>query len=90
MRGSLLAVGLKIRFTALALMLLLAVAGLMNLLLLGAVGSALDWLPRFSIMGGLVVVFVPGAGSLSIDGLMEARFAPALHSKGPAPGNKTV
>ena len=70
-----LAVGLKARFAALALMLLLAVASVMDLLLFGAVGSALDWLPRFSVMGGLLVVFMTGAGRLSIDGLMESRLA---------------
>jgi putative oxidoreductase len=83
-----LAVGLKTRFAALALMLLLAVASVMDLLLFGAVGSALDWLPRFSIMGGLAVVFVTGAGMLSVDGFMESRFAASLRSNVPALSNK--
>jgi putative oxidoreductase len=74
--AGMLMIGFKTRFTALALMLLLAVASVMDLLLFGAVGSALDWLPRFSVMGGLLVVFVTGAGRLSIDGWTESRLAP--------------
>lgn len=71
-----LAIGLMTRFTALALMLLLAAASVIDLLLFGAAGSALDWLPRFGVMIGLLVPFVTGGGRLSIDGLMEARFEP--------------
>jgi len=71
-----LTVGLVIRFTALALMLLLAVASMINLVLFGAAGSALDWLPRFTVMFGLVVPFVTGGGGLSIDALMESRPTP--------------
>ena len=68
-------IGLKTRFTALALMLLLAVASVLDLLLFGAAGSALTWLPRFGVMIGLLVPFVTGGGRLSIDGLMESRLA---------------
>ena len=71
-----LTVGLVIRFTALALMLLLAVASVIDLVLFGAAGSALDWLPRFTVMFGLLVPFVTGGGGLSIDALMESRLAP--------------
>jgi uncharacterized membrane protein YphA (DoxX/SURF4 family) len=71
-----LTVGLVIRFTALALMLLLAVASVLDLVLFGAAGNALDWLPRFTLMFGLLVPFVTGAGGLSIDAMMEARLAP--------------
>jgi len=71
-----LTVGLMIRFTALALMLLLAVTSVIDLVLFGAAGSALDWLPRFTVMFGLLVPFVTGGGGLSIDALMEARLAP--------------
>lgn len=71
-----LTVGLVIRFTALALMLLLAVASMINLVLFGAAGSALDWLPRFTVMFGLLVPFVTGGGGLSIDALMKSRLAP--------------
>jgi uncharacterized membrane protein YphA (DoxX/SURF4 family) len=71
-----LAAGLMIRFTALALMLLLAVASVIDLVLFGAAGSALDWLPRFTVMFGLLVPFVTGGGGLSIDAAMESRLAP--------------
>lgn len=71
-----LAVGLMIRFVALALMLLLAVASVIDLVLFGAAGSALDWLPRFTVMFGLLVPFVTGGGGLSIDAVMESRLAP--------------
>ena len=71
-----LTIGLVIRFTALALMLLLAVASMIDLVLFGAAGSALDWLPRFTVMFGLLVPFVTGGGGLSIDALMESRLAP--------------
>ena len=68
--------GLMIRFTALALMLLLAVASVIDLVFFGAAGSALDWLPRFTVMFGLLVPFVTGGGGLSIDAVMESRLAP--------------
>jgi uncharacterized membrane protein YphA (DoxX/SURF4 family) len=71
-----LTVGLVIRFTALALMLLMAVASVIDLVLFGAAGSALDWLPRFTVMFGLLVPFVTGGGGLSIDAVMESRLAP--------------
>jgi uncharacterized membrane protein YphA (DoxX/SURF4 family) len=71
-----LTVGLLIRFTSLALMLLVAVASVVDLVLFGAAGSALDWLPRFTVMFGLLVPFVTGGGSLSVDALMESRLAP--------------
>ena len=71
-----LTVGLVIRFSALALMLLLAVASVIDLVLFGAAGSAFDWLPRFTVMFGLLVPFVTGGGGLSIDALMESRPAP--------------
>jgi uncharacterized membrane protein YphA (DoxX/SURF4 family) len=71
-----LTVGLMIRFTALALMLLLPVASMIDLVLFGAAGSALDWLPRFTVMFGLLVPFVTGGGGLSIDAMMESRLAP--------------
>jgi uncharacterized membrane protein YphA (DoxX/SURF4 family) len=71
-----LAIGLVIRFTALALMLLLPVASMIDLVLFGAAGSALDWLPRFTVMFGLLVPFVTGGGGLSIDAMMESRLAP--------------
>jgi uncharacterized membrane protein YphA (DoxX/SURF4 family) len=71
-----LTVGLVIRFTALGLMLLLAVASVIDLVLFGAAGSAFDWLPRFTVMFGLLVPFVTGGGGLSIDGVMESRLAP--------------
>ena len=66
-----LTVGLVICFTALALMLLLAVASVIDLVLFGAAGSALDWLPRFTVMFGLLVPFVTGGGGLSIDAVMR-------------------
>jgi uncharacterized membrane protein YphA (DoxX/SURF4 family) len=68
--------GVMIRFTALALMLLLAVASVIDLVLFGAAGTALDWLPRFTVMFGLLVPFVTGGGGLSIDAVMESRLAP--------------
>jgi uncharacterized membrane protein YphA (DoxX/SURF4 family) len=71
-----LAAGLMIRFTALALMLLLALASVIDLVLFGAAGSALDWLPRFTVMFGLLVPFVTGGGGLSIDAAMESRLEP--------------
>jgi uncharacterized membrane protein YphA (DoxX/SURF4 family) len=73
-----LALGFKTRAMALALMLLIASASVVGLLLFGAAGGALDWLPRLGIMIGLLVPFVTGGGRLSIDGLMEARFTPHM------------
>jgi uncharacterized membrane protein YphA (DoxX/SURF4 family) len=71
-----LAAGLMIRFAALALMLLLALASVIDLVLFGAAGGAGDWLPRFTVMFGLLVPFVTGGGALSMDALMETRLAP--------------
>lgn len=66
-----LTLGFKTRFTALTLMLLLACASVIDLLLVGAAGSALDWLSRLTVTLGLLVPFVTGGGRLSVDGLME-------------------
>jgi uncharacterized membrane protein YphA (DoxX/SURF4 family) len=71
-----LAMGFKTRATALALMLLIAGASVLGLLLFGAAGGVVDWLPRLGIMIGLLVPFVTGGGRLSIDGLIEAQLAP--------------
>jgi len=71
-----LTIGFKTRFTAVALLLLLAFASVLNLLLIGSPGSALDWLPRIAFILGLLVPAKFGAGRWSIDGLMEPRLAP--------------
>jgi uncharacterized membrane protein YphA (DoxX/SURF4 family) len=66
-----LAIGFMTRAVAFALMLLIASASVIDLLLFGATGGVLDWLPRLGVMIGLVVPFVTGGGQLSVDGLME-------------------
>jgi uncharacterized membrane protein YphA (DoxX/SURF4 family) len=72
--ATVLAIGLKTRVTAIALLLLMA--GLNSTyfyeVLIGASDSAFDW-RLVAILSGLMVVAMLGAGRLSVDGLLEAR-----------------
>ena len=69
------AIGLKTRFMAVAMIVMLATATVLDLVLFGSPSSTLDWMARLSVMLALVSLFLLGAGRLSIDGLRASRIA---------------
>lgn len=69
------AIGFKTRSMAIAMIVLLATATVLDLVLVDSPSSTLDWMARLSVMLALVSLFLLGAGRLSIDGLMASRIA---------------
>jgi uncharacterized membrane protein YphA (DoxX/SURF4 family) len=64
----LLIIGFKTRPAAIALILLVAGVTLFDLMVTGAAGSALDFLPRLTVMIGLLLPAAIGGEGLSVDG----------------------
>jgi uncharacterized membrane protein YphA (DoxX/SURF4 family) len=68
-------VGFKARFAAITLLVLLAGTSAIALVVFGSLGGVLNWAERLTVILGLVIPAMDGAGRLSIDGLMASRIA---------------
>ncbi len=64
-------IGFKTRFTAITLIVVLVGRRRTRLVSIDSLAGALDWMPRLTVIFGLVIPSMTGAGRLSIDGLRE-------------------
>lgn len=71
----LLTIGFMTKFTAGTLLGILVAVGVLEWMAIDSLARALDWLPRLTIIFGLAIPAMFGAGRWSVDGLIAARLS---------------